>query len=123
MQTQIVNDERGRPVIEATAKHLVVLERRREYLLEQLQARQGAGAGKSREFAKQEVSALTAAIAALRYHRLVIEGLDEPVSVLREMVEAYDGPAGNEVRLRVAVRRAKSVLDDFEYRTPTSKTA
>lgn len=63
---------------------------------------------------RKEIEALRMGKAALVYHQAVINGLDEPLGVLRAVVEAYEGPADEEGRLRNAVRRAKAVLEEYE---------
>jgi hypothetical protein len=117
---EVATDQHGRPLLKGLAKKLIVLERRREFLLESLDRRTGPGGNKGRQFAEQEADALGTAIVALRYHLAVIEGLDTPISVLREVVTAYDGPPNGEAKLRAAVRRGRAVVDEFEALTRTT---
>lgn len=113
MNGQHDTDSEGRPlVVGSTHKHLAALERRLDYLETNLAG--GKGSEGSRQFQEAEVRALRAAIIALTYHRSVIQRFDEPVGLLREMVDAYEGPPQAEGRLRAAVGRAKAVLEEFD---------
>lgn len=104
-------DELGRPIIHNTSKHIASLERRMVYVQQQI--RDGSGTRGARQFQEDEVSALKAAIQALIYHRGVITGYDEPVRLLAEVVDAYDGPPSAEARLRDAIKRAKGCLQEM----------
>lgn len=104
-------------MIGSTHKHLVALQRRLQYLEEKLAGSEGTSGG-ARQYMENELNALRAAVTALTYHRNVIQRLDEPVGLLQEIVHAYDGPiATNEARLRVAIGRARGVLEEFEILT------
>jgi len=109
---QFERDGNGAPIIRGVSAKLADLERRREYLIEKI--RNGDGSRSSLSFARKEVEALHAAHAALVYHRNTIERMDEPLSLLREFVAAYEGPVDEDGRLRAVAARARSVLEEFE---------
>lgn len=116
MKDRLAVDPQGVPVLEKVGAKLTTLERMREHRQEQLddlaQGRGKISEGVAGHYRK-EVDAISAAEVALRYHRGTIENLDTPFSVLREIVDAYEGPAVQELKLRDAVRKAKSVLAEY----------
>ena len=96
------------PRIHGLSGKLLTLERRREFLTRQLT--EGVGSRGALEFARSEQEALEAVVDALRYHRAIVNGLDNPLTVLRELVEALqDGRSATG-----AIHRAKQVLEEYE---------
>lgn len=107
-------DAAGAPIIEGLSAKIGVLERRKEFLDEQIEDR--AVSRGAEGFAKSERKALKAGILALKYHRADIEGLDQPILVLQELVDAYKkgGPDGEGFRdFRVALERARKLLAEW----------
>ena len=94
------------PVIENLATKITTLERRREFLDDQVQ--RDHGSPKSLSFARAEVSALDSGVDAMRYHAQVMRGLDTHLSVLRELAES-DGGDG----FRQARAKAMAILEEF----------
>lgn len=92
-------------------KRLTELERRRDYLLGQIDDTRISAS--KRGYIECEYKAICAGIVALKFHQHVVSRLDEPLSILTEIVEAYDGPANQEARVRAAVRRARPVIEEF----------
>jgi hypothetical protein len=129
-------DAAGAPVIEHVSGKIATLERRAQHLGERLNGgRQGSAA--SAAFDRAELSAIEAAVRALKYHRAQVETLDEPILALSEIVQAHDEQeeriedmiAGGDMqaalaeirhpnaRLMAAVHRARVVLREWEMRT------
>lgn len=99
-------DDAGAPVIKRVSAKIGALERRAEHLEEQLSAWTRSRGGK--HFAEGELKAIKAGIAALRYHRADIEGMDTPILALQQLVDA----AGDEAACAdwPEVKRARAVL-------------
>jgi hypothetical protein len=97
----------------STAKHLVTLERRRNYLEAQIAER--AGSPKAIEYSTLELEALEAAEVALKLQRATLDALPEPLGLLREMVE-HCATAGDSIppKLRALSKRAGRVLEEFD---------
>lgn len=107
-----MNDNDDAPKLKAVGDRLSTLDRMREFRKGQLddpKLRHGTAV-----YYRKEIAAIDAAMAALRYHRAVVQGLDEPFGLLRELVNAYDGPADAEGRVRAAIRRARALLEEFD---------
>ncbi|CAB4154468.1 hypothetical protein UFOVP650_8 [uncultured Caudovirales phage] len=104
--------EKGTPQFKTVSMKIAALERRRTYLEKQVGNRQGSEG--SLEYMRAEVAALAAAQLALTFHKNVVERLDEPLAVLKDVISAYDGPAGSEARLRAAINRARAVCEEFD---------
>lgn len=102
-------DQDGVPIIRRTSEHIAVLERRRGWLERRIES----GEGSRKDMDRSEAAALLAAQVALTYHRNRIQRMDEPYGLLREVVEAYEGPVDEEGRLRGVVARAKLLLEEF----------
>ena len=108
-------DREGRPILRDVRQHIGTLDRRKDYLLEQI-----GGNGRrpmsetAKRFAREEVAALRTAVVGLEYHQGVIGRMDEPIGLLREVVEAYEGPVDQEGRMRAVVKRAKLLLEEFD---------
>jgi hypothetical protein len=100
------------PQFKTVSMKIASLERRRAYLERQIE--NGQGSTGSLDYMRAEAAALAAAQVALTFHKNVIERLDEPLGVLRDLIAAYDGPADQEARLRAAVNRGRAVVDEFE---------
>ncbi len=105
-------DANGVPVLEKVSTKITTLERMLEYRQEKLRDGAGISQGVAGHY-EREQEALQTAIVALRFHKAQVEGLDEPMKVLREMVEAATDPQVGVLRMRNAVRRAKAVLDEY----------
>lgn len=86
------------------------LERRQDYLRKQVSERRGSPG--ALQFAHAELEAINAAVLALKFHRNTIEAVDEPIGVLKDVVEAYKAPPDSG-ELRLAIKRAELVLEDF----------
>jgi len=95
------------PVIEQLASKLLSLERRREFLNTQIA--RGDGSDHALSFARSESNALGAAIDALKYHRTIVNRMDSPLSMLRELTETE--PSDGDYRQ--VLERARIVLDEF----------
>lgn len=115
MATDQQTDSIGAPLIEDAGAKLKVLRRRLTHLNRQLstwsQDRGGEG------FARSEVGALKAAIAALEFHRAQMKGLDTVASALEELIEAVaaDGVPGVAPEgLGSAMGRARATLAEWE---------
>lgn len=111
-----VVDTQGVPVLERVGSMLDTLDRMVEFRRERLDgyaAGQGTISDGVAGHFKKEVTALEGAKVALRFHRATVEGLEEPFTLLRAIVDAYEGPATQELKLRDAVRRAKSLLAEY----------
>ena len=104
-------DDAGAPVIERVAGKVAQLERMVEYREGRLSASEHGGGG---HFLKSEVSALRAGIAALRFHRAQVEGLDDVVLALQGLVDAHR--KGDAVEGAAALGRAEKVLQEWEER-------
>jgi len=106
----IEHDQNGAPILVDVAKHLVALERMQRFRHEKLNE-QAESPGVLGHYAK-ELSAIKASIAALRYHRATIQGLPEPLGLLRELVAVYDQPAteGHVERFNRLFEEARGVL-------------
>ncbi len=50
----------------------------------------------------------------IRGGRNTIERMDEPLSLLREICEAYEGPLDREGKMRDLVKRGRLVLEEFK---------
>ena len=96
------------PVIRGLAGKVMALERRRDFLAKQI--KQKKGSENALQFALSEKDALQAAIDALNYHRAVVNGMDTPLSLLREIVEAVES---DEVDNNLT-EKARIVLDQYE---------
>lgn len=107
-------DSAGAPRIERVAGKLAQLERMADYREARLSAGEVRGGGE--HFARAEASALRAGIAALRYHRAQVEGLDDPVLALQALVDALGGAdeEADSAELQEALRRAEAVLREWE---------
>ncbi len=107
-----MSEKKGVPQFKTVSMKIAALERRRTYLERQID--NGQGSPGSLEYMRAEVAALAAAQVALTFHKNVVERLDEPLAVLRDLISAYDGPVDQEARLRAAVNRGRAVVDEFE---------
>jgi hypothetical protein len=102
-------DQHGAPIFENTAAKIRTLRRRMELLKTQLEGWRPGYRGE--DFARAEVAALRAGIAALKYHRAEVQGLDTVVTVLEQLVEAV----GEEAAWASApeLERARKVLAEW----------
>lgn len=95
------------------SKKIGVIERRVEHLEARLRNephRRGI------EYDQTELGALNAALVCMKLHRADAEGLNGPVNALRELLDSL-GPVnrpGNTLPVRAAMRRAESVLQEWE---------
>ncbi len=108
-------DEIGAPFIEESGAKLKTLRRRMAHLTRQLSAWDPSRGGEG--FARSEVAALKAAIAALVFHRAQMKGLDTVASALEELIEAVaaDGvPGVGPEGLGDAMTRARKTLAEWE---------
>jgi hypothetical protein len=92
------------------AGKMMVLERRRDFLLSKIQGNDGSAG--SLRYAQNEVDALDAALDALRLQRAAVSGLDTPLAVLRELMESLDAVSGKPSP--AVLRRASEVLEEYE---------
>lgn len=99
-------DQDGAPIIKGVAGKISTLQRRFDYLQEQLEFTTGPQTG----FMRSELAALRYGIRALRYHRAMLEDLDTPIEVLADLVSALEY-AG--MPMSQAVVRAKQVLKEW----------
>lgn len=93
------------PKIHGLSGKMMALTRRKEHLEKQINERRGSEG--SLQFATIEKEALEAALDAMRYHRSVVEGMDRPLELLREVVETQT--VGPDISQRIY-----AVLDDYE---------
>lgn len=101
-------DQQGAPVITRVGAKISALERRAEYLEQQIAETTGAS---RLGFQKAELSAIEAAIRALRYHRATVEGLDGPLELLADLATAIE--EGEYVVVGTLGARAKVLLDEW----------
>lgn len=101
--------ERGKLRIEEVSTKITALERRRDHLKKKIEQKQGSPG--SLNFDRAEAAALDSGIDALVFHRAIVNRLDEPLSMLRETLEAM----GTEMtpEQREVAERANQVLDAF----------
>ncbi len=102
-------DPAGMPVLKRVSSKIATLERRADHLEGQLSEWRGSPHG--RDFARAELSAVKAGVAALRYHRSEIEGLDQPILALQELVEAVKEEAA--WAKSPEVLRASAILEEW----------
>ncbi len=111
------NDEAGLPVIKKVSARIAALERRAEFLEDQIE---DGATGPILNFAKGELKALNAGITALRYHRAEVEGLDQPILALEELMQAAEATLGGipgsveRDRTLAAIRRSVELLAEWE---------
>ena len=79
-------DDQGAPLIVRTQRKIDTLERRLEYLEEQIETTYGSPAS----FMRAEISALRSAILVLRHHRALVEGLEMPIDALADVMTALE---------------------------------
>lgn len=97
------------PRISGVAGKLVALERRRDYLANQIA--EGRGSEGSLQFARAEMDALESALDVMTYHRSIVDRLDTPLSMIRELVDCLNDnthPVDPDV-----VARAEVILDEY----------
>jgi hypothetical protein len=89
------------------------LERRIEHLQRRVEER--GGSDRAIGFDREEISALSAGLKALRIHRAQIEELDDPVLALEELAEALVAEHGATLgqRTRDALHRTRTVLEGW----------
>lgn len=104
-----MENEAALPRINGLAGKVMALERRRDFLRDQVE--RGAGSPGALQFSRKEIEALDAAVDALKYHRAVVNGLDDPLSLLRELLEACN--SGDDKASLNAMNRARIVLDEY----------
>lgn len=107
----IQTDSQGRPVLKYVSAKLQSIEHRMQRLEDNLRLRRGSTG--ALDYDRRELEALQAAKVALTYHRATIEGLDEPLGLLKAIVEAYNGPAGEERRLKLLIQQAEELLREY----------
>ena len=115
MGTEQQTDSIGAPLIEEAGAKLKVLRRRLAHVSRQLSTWAPDRGGEG--FARSEVGALRAAIAALEFHRAQMKGLDTVASALEELIEAVvaDSVPGVEPEaLTVVLKRARKTLAEWE---------
>lgn len=93
---------------------IACLERRLERLTQKIE--RGEGSERALSFDREEAAALVWALRALRRYRAELEGEDDPVLALSELVVAIDGAAISNITSRVceAMERARGLLEDFQ---------
>ncbi|HSR53922.1 MAG TPA: hypothetical protein VLV83_24100 [Acidobacteriota bacterium] len=99
----------GVPVLNRVGRHLSTLERKIEFLQEQLRVRSKDEG--SYAFVQRELEATRAAIVALTYHRAVVSRLDDPIAKLRDLVTACS--KSDDGKLRALAKDAQRVLEEF----------
>lgn len=112
-------DQDGAPIIKGVAGKISTLQRRFDYLQEQLEFTDGPQAG----FMRSELAALRYGIRALRYHRAILEDMDTPIEALADVMRTMEDvplahPHGAaEIALRDAadasIERARDVLKEW----------
>lgn len=105
----IRTDENGAPILPKMQAHIVTFERMLRYRKEAL-SEQVESPGVLGYYAK-EATAITAGLAALRYHRASIQGLPLPLDAMRRVVAAYD--AGDVAELNAAVEMARGLCSTY----------
>lgn len=87
-EREIEYDANGAPILVKVSNHLVTLERMHRFrasaLVEQAESPQVLF-----HYAKEK-TALACSLAALRYHRAVIQRMPEPLGLLRQLVDAVE---------------------------------
>lgn len=73
------------PHINSLASKIVALERRGEFLRDQIQERRGSEG--AIQFSIKELEAIEAAVDALKYHRSVVNNMDNALLLLQVVVE------------------------------------
>jgi len=96
---------------------IATLERRQDFLRRQLDNWRGSDGG--RQYALAEISALDAAVLALRYHRADVEGLDTVVLSLEGLVDSLNGvavsmPEPQRTNVERELQRAHLVLKEWD---------
>ena len=105
-------DENGAPRILKVGTILTTLDRMLEHRQTALAAQEDSP-GVLGYYAKEE-KALQASVAAITYHRAILEGLPEFVGALRELVKTTDQINPQELgALRAARKRAQMVLEEY----------
>lgn len=116
----------GPPVIRNVSARIAALERRAEYLENRLQGGQ-TRSETAANFERAELAGVRAGIRALRWHRSEVEGLDDVVAALEELMTAIDlrskacgetpsngGCEAADRRYREAMARARRVLQEWQ---------
>ena len=91
---------------------LATLERRYEHLGAQLEG--GRFSASSRSFVEAERTALEGAMLAMRLHHAKVEGLPQPASALRELVDYLERQPKGEPALQRLLERASFALVEFD---------
>jgi len=107
-------DDAGAPVVARVSEKVGALERRATYLERQLS--EWPEGRRGQDFVRGELAAVRAGIAALRYHRAEVEGLDAPMLALQELVEAAADAglvAQDGSRWAAAVKRGERLLEEW----------
>jgi hypothetical protein len=106
------------PSIRGVSAKIACLERRRAHCQAQVDEGRGSKAGLS--FAKEEVSALTAALQSLKFYRAEVDGMDDAVVVVRDFLAATEdipdsGMTLEQQRALIKIRkRARELLVEWE---------
>ncbi len=100
-------DDQGAPLIVRTQRKIDTLERRLDYLEEQLETTYGPQGS----FMRAEISALRSAILVLRHHRALVENLETPIDALADVMSALE-ESGLPLVSKPFVR-AREVLEDW----------
>ena len=108
-------DQNGAPILLRVAERLHILERMRDHRLDGLAdvstpTHRGKISESTAKHYRNELLAIDASMAALRYHRATIEQLPNFISALREVVEEQSDP----VALQAAVKHAALVLEEYD---------
>lgn len=119
MEVTADSDQSGPPRIKKVSAKIGALERRCEFLEGQIE--RGEVTGSQLDFIRAERKALDAAIQALKFHRAEVEGLDQPILALQELVDAMGQhavdtearPSVPSPRVVQAFRRAETVLKEW----------
>lgn len=102
--------EQHAPMIDKVNASIAALERRQRFLQEKID--RNAGSAGALHFDREELVALDNALRALRLHRADVEGLDDVVLALDEILSAArEGWTGE--RLGNAIRRAERTLGEW----------
>jgi hypothetical protein len=109
----MANDENERPRLERVAGKLAQLERMAEYRESKIKAGALTGDG---HFLKAEASALRAACDALRWHQAEVNGLDQPILALQEVLDVVRSEVGERasVAIMAVLQRADRVLAEWD---------
>lgn len=108
-EQRIEYDRDGAPILPKVTGHIVTFERMLRFRAAAL-TDQVESSGVLSHYAKEKM-ALAAGIAALRYHKSVVEGLPVPLEMLRDLVSAWE--SNDTQRLARTLEQAKGLLAGY----------